>query len=61
MTTHCTEDGSIRVDQGVINGWYMSYNPDDNRFYVSEHPDSTDAKVFRLWRNAMQYARKHTV
>jgi hypothetical protein len=50
-----------RVDQGYVNGWFMSYNPDDNRFYVSQHPNSDHARTFREWRNAVRYARTHTV
>lgn len=47
------------VNQGVECGWYMSWNPDDNRFYVSPHADSTEARVFKDWRNAVQYARRN--
>jgi len=44
------------VDQGTLNGWHMSWNPDDGRYYVE---DATGARTFKDWRNAIQYARKH--
>ena len=63
MTAHYLEwnDAEPCVDQGIVNGWNMSYNPDDNRFYVSPNEDSTDARTFKEWRNAVRYARTHSV
>lgn len=49
----------IAVDQGIKNGWFMSWNPDDNRFYVSKNRDASDARTFKEWRNAVRYARTH--
>jgi len=48
------------VNQGTINGWHLSWNPDDNRFYVSENEGGSLVKAtFKDWKNAVQYARKH--
>jgi hypothetical protein len=46
------------VDQGIENGWHLSWNPDDGRFYVGgEHGIAT--ATFKEWRNAVRYARTH--
>ena len=44
------------VDQGMIHGLRVTWNPDDGRFYV-EGPDGVH--TFDLWRNAVQYCRRH--
>ena len=54
-------DGDIAVDQDRINGWFMTFNPDDDRFYVSANDDGIATATFRHWRNATNYARTHKV
>lgn len=48
------------VVQPCVNGWPISWNPDDGRWYV-EAPDTPVVAVatFKDRRNAMQYARNH--
>lgn len=55
-----THNGEPTVDQGRINDWYMSWNPDDNRFYVSHNDFGIAAARFKRWSNAVYYARTHT-
>ncbi len=43
------------VDQGELNGWHLSWNPDTNRFHVESARRNA---VFKEWRNAVGYARK---
>jgi hypothetical protein len=47
------------VIQPSINGWTISWNPDDNRWYVQSGDDVR--ATFRERRNAVQYARTHKV
>ena len=56
-------NGLIAVEQLPKNGWDISYNPDDRRFYVAqvdEHGDLKTKATFAELRNARQYAGKHT-
>ena len=55
----CTNRGEPTIDQGTENGWFLSWNPDDGRFYVSEEPIGWNARMFHEFRNAVQYARTH--
>lgn len=54
--------GEPEVDQGTVHGFPVSYNPDDEKFYILQ-PDVAelnDAEVlgrFKGWRNAVQFAR----
>lgn len=48
------------VTQAAVNGWQLSWNPDDKRWYV-ERPDVTAAAAFKEFRNATNWARKHKV
>jgi hypothetical protein len=57
-TTH--ENGLLAVDQGEIHGWPVSFNPDDDRFYVHEKNQDADTRAtFKDYRNAVQYCRTH--
>ena len=47
-----------RVRQENLNGWFLSWNPDDRRFYVGGSTGVAKA-TFRDWRNAVQWARTH--
>jgi hypothetical protein len=47
------------VRQPPLNGWDMSWNPDDGRWYVSEPVNLITRATFRELRNAAQFARKH--
>jgi hypothetical protein len=46
------------VDQGIVNGWHLSWNPDDGRFYVGDE-DGVGVATFKQWNNAVYYARTH--
>ena len=46
------------VIQPSVNGWQMSWNPDDGRWYVEDRNDVAVA-TFKDRRNAIQYAKKH--
>jgi len=48
------------VDQGIFNGWQLSWNPDNGRYYVN-HPDGATIGTWKDLRNARQYARTHDV
>ena len=50
--------GEPLVDQGILNGFSLSWNPDDDRYYIQRGEDTVAA--FRHWRNATTYARRHT-
>lgn len=47
---------NIAITQYTINGWDLSYNPDDNRFYVTK---GTRIRIFQRWTNATYYAKRH--
>ena len=46
------------IDQGIIHGRQVTWNPDDSRFYI-ENPDGTTAATFKDLRNAIQWCRTH--
>lgn len=57
----------LAVDQAPINGWHISYNPDDDRFYIcylSSYGDletrATFANNAKGIANMRHYARHHT-
>lgn len=50
-------NGEPAVDQGVLNGKILSWNPDDGRFYVNNGDEVL--ATFKDWRNAVYYAKKH--
>ena len=45
------------IDQPVVNGWKLSWNPDDGMYYCNggekKHPS------FKEFRNAVYYAKTH--
>jgi len=49
------------VNQGEINGKQITWNPDDNRFYVMVGQDvvATFAGNKKGWSNMVQWARTH--
>lgn len=57
-------NGVPTVNQPACNGWDISYNPDDGRWYVCK-PDAdwpgelVTVATFKKRRNAMTYARNH--
>ena len=53
-----TNGDTPAINQGVVHGWYLSWNPDDDRFYVGAANGLATATFSEL-RNAVQYARKH--
>jgi glutamate/tyrosine decarboxylase-like PLP-dependent enzyme len=53
-------NGLVAVEQTPVNGWAISFNPDDDRFYV-HNADGSTAATFTALRNARQYARGHTL
>ena len=57
MNPHRAGEPAIR--QPSVNGWDISWNPDDGKWYVS-HPDTLEAVgIYKERRNALAYARKH--
>jgi hypothetical protein len=49
------------VDQGHVHGLPVSWNPDDDRFYVHKIGTTDGTNVlatFKSWRNAVQFARR---
>lgn len=46
------------VDQGILNGWHLSWNPDDGRFYVGDE-GGIGVATFKRWTNAVYYAKRH--
>lgn len=52
--------GEPDVVQEGLNGWSCTWNPDDNRYYVT-HPDGSTAATFKELRNARQYMREIAV
>ena len=48
------------VRQPMLNEWVMSWNPDDDLFYI-ETPAGIVRKKFKHWRNAVAWARDHAV
>ena len=42
------------------NGWNISINPDDNRFYVNT-PDFSINHNFKELKNAVYFARNHKI
>lgn len=47
------------VMQPRENDWFISWNPDDARWYVSAANDGIATATFAERRNAIQYARTH--
>lgn len=48
--------GEPEVRQAPLNGCELSWNPDNNRFYVKR--DEKTIGIFQEWRNAVAFARK---
>lgn len=59
-TSAVLNDAEPAVSQPRVNGWNISWNPDDQRWYVCAADDGIAAATFRERRNAIQYAKKHT-
>lgn len=54
-------NGDPYVDQGHVHGLPVSWNPDDDRFYVHKIGTTDGTNVlgtFSSWRNAVQFARR---
>lgn len=55
--------GELAVDQAVINGKPLTWNPDDGRFYVHAPETVNGTNVlgtFKEFRNAVYFARRGT-
>lgn len=53
-----TEPTIIQPD---CNKWKMSWNPDDNRWYV-QHPKTGETMAhYNCRKNAIQWAKKHQI
>ena len=63
-----TANGEYAVDQGDMYGFSVSYNPDDDRFYL-HGPDGQDGSHViaryesksRGWANLLQFARRKSM
>ena len=52
--------GEPCIDQGIIHGRLITWNPDDGRFHVlSTDGSGVSAATFKDFRNTVQYARTH--
>ena len=57
-----TPSGAIDVRQPMVNGYDISYNPDDDRWYVARIVRGDELEFlanFAERRNAVQYAKRH--
>ncbi len=55
-------DGEPEVEQGKHHGFILSWNPDDNRYYVhAPDEDKTVCATFKRWTNAVRWAKTHKV
>ena len=55
-------DGTPIVRQPSVNGWDISYNPDDGRWYVARTVRNDELEFVANYaerRNALTYARTH--
>lgn len=61
-------NGTIDLDvyQGNVNGFEISFNPDDRRFYVCDHNEYGDEETratfagdAKGWANAVFWAKNH--
>lgn len=53
--------GLLAVDQAIVNGKPLTWNPDDSRFYVHAQGTLDGTAVlgtFKEFRNAVQYAKR---
>lgn len=50
--------GQPAITQAVINGWQLTWNPDDKRYYLEA--GERKQPNFKDYRNAVQYAKKHS-
>ena len=62
-TIKFSANGEIAIRQTTINGFEISYNPDDDRWYVlhiaTDENRTTYAGNRKGFYNATQYAKKH--
>lgn len=47
------------VTQPMVSGWFVSWNPDDKRWYISETDNGVAVATFADRRNAISYCHKH--
>jgi hypothetical protein len=53
-------DGSIAVHQGLVHGWEVSFNPDDDKFYIhSPLPDNPTVAKRKDWDNVVLWCKDH--
>lgn len=50
-------DGEPLIEQGLVHGKRVTWNPDDALFYVHAPRNETLGR-FKEWRNTVQYARR---
>lgn len=55
------QNGLPTVSQPSVNGWIISWNPDDERWYIN-HPKTHETIAnFKERRNAIQFAKTRNV
>lgn len=57
-----TPSGELAVSQPDVNGWDVSYNPDDARWYIARRVRGDELEFvadFADRRNALAWARRH--
>lgn len=47
------------VDQGLINEWPVSFNPDDGKFHVA-NLSQRSVTIQQHWRNVVRWCLTHT-
>ena len=48
------------IDQGIIHGWRVSWNPDDDRYYIHDMPEiAVGVSTHKYFRNVIQWCRVH--
>ena len=51
--------GKLAVTQPHINGWIVSWNPDDELFYIERRDGTTYARI-KDWRNVCTKCNTNT-
>lgn len=55
-----TSSGEPEIVQGIIYGLFVTWNPDDDRYYACKADDETIVHgIFKDWRNLIQFCYRH--
>lgn len=53
------ENGEPTVEQGLVHGWEVSYNPDTECFCAHAPIEGSIVATFNLWRNLVYWCKNH--